>query len=98
MYNMTSVLEAGNLYLMVKNVNLMTDYVLAYGILLALAIVFFMASKKTEDDTTKILFADSVIILFVAGFFWVLEFIPWQALSLPIIFVFGSIIAFKSTN
>lgn len=98
MYNVTSVLEAGNIYLMVKNLNILTDYIFAYGFLFALAVVFFIAAKKTEDDTTKVLFADSVIILFMAGFFWVLELIPWQSLSLPIIFVFGSIIAFKSTN
>ena len=95
-YNITNITSATNLYTMTKAVNELTNGVFFSLLLAVIFIVILMAFPNT--DFSKLLVVDSFVVSVIAFLGFVLGFISWGFLILPIIVLLGSVIYFRLYN
>lgn len=91
-YNVTNVTDANNIFEIVKATDDLSGGLMMLVILGTLFLVLFIALKKYEEDTKKVLLVDSTIMVIISILFWGIELISWQILLYPIIIFFAALI------
>ena len=95
-YNLTNLTSTTNLYEMTKELNNLVNGSFFAILMLVLFIAILMMYPNA--DFNKLLILDSFIISIIAFIGFILGFIGWSFLILPLILLMGSAIYYKIYN